>query len=191
MNKKMTGIFSAFGLAGLLIGCGSSTAQWDEDVEINTGEIIVVHRVDRFAERVSSGANGIGTSYQPAGRSYAFAWKGKQYVYSDDTDKFKGALLISVDPVAGAVSIVDWNDDCAKKGYVEYKWESNQWKMQQEISPRLIGAPRNLMAYWSSVNPIPAHVDQLYKYQRDTSPNSRSALMSVDPKFVAMQCRSK
>lgn len=144
--------------AALQITACSKTVEWEEEVPLNTGETIWVKRIDTFVKGPEPG-NPLKRTWGLEKRNYAFAWQGQGYAYEVKT-KTGGPFLIHVFPADKTMAIVDsaW-PYC--QGYGELRWINSNWQLQQNVSPELVGEPRNLMDYYSATDgDIPARVTQ-------------------------------
>lgn len=140
----------------LLSAC-SKTVKWEEEVPLNTGEVIWVKRVDSY-ERVLVD-HGLSLGWGLNSRSYSFSWQGQHFQFIPK-QKLPGPIIIFAYPSAKTVSIIDsaW-PIC--DGYGEFLWINGEWKLQKEINHQIVGRPRNVMSYYSERDgDIPARVTQ-------------------------------
>jgi hypothetical protein len=146
----------------LLSACGKSLkiVEWEEEVPLNTGEIIWVKRADTYTRRSEPG-NPLKMGWWPyAHRTYKFSWQGQSYLY--EVNGHGAPMLLHVDVVENAIVIIDsaW-PTCA--GYGVYKWVNGKWLLQPNRIQALVGQPRNLMAHSSPEDgDIPARVTQAW-----------------------------
>lgn len=135
----------------------SKTVQWEEEVPLNTGETIWVKRTDTF-ERRSEPGNPLQFGWWPISREVKFNWQGQAYAFQTDTTAI---FMIHEFYEPKTVAVVAWKKDCGKRGYAEYRWLNGNWQLQKNVSPTLVGQPRNLMDYYSATDgDIPARVTQ-------------------------------
>jgi hypothetical protein len=162
MNRR-TFAMALVSVPCVLAACGASTktVEWEEEVLLNTGEIIWVKRADTYIRRSEPG-NPLQMGWWPDGRSYKFSWHGQSYAYMVKGVS-RGPILLYVHINANTIAIVDgaWPANCEKRGYGEYVWAGGSWQLQRNINPILVGQPRNLMDYYSAADgAIPARVTQ-------------------------------
>lgn len=144
-------------IAALQLTACSKTVQWEEEVPLNTGEVIWVKRTDTF-ERRSEPGNPLQSGWWPIYREVKFNWQGQMYAFQTDTTAI---FMIHEFNAPKTVAVIAWNKDCGKRGYTEYRWLNENWQLQQNVSPTLIGQPRNLMDYYSAMDgDIPMRVTQ-------------------------------
>lgn len=140
-----------------LLGACSKTVEWEEEVPLNTGEVIWVKRTDSYG-KVSAYANPLKTVWGLKKRAIEFAQNGRQYKFETDTTAI---MMLYQSPAPQNMVIVAWSKSCAKRGYGEFRWINGMWELQKNVSPTLIGQPRNLMGHYSGYEgAIPARVTQ-------------------------------
>jgi hypothetical protein len=142
----------------VLAACGASTktVEWEEEVLLNTGEIIWVKRADTYIRRSEPG-NPLQMGWWPYDRrSYKFSWHDQSYVY--EVNGHGAPILLHAYIEEKSIAIVDsaWP---ACKGYGVFKWINEKWQLQPNTILTLVGHPRNLMAHSSALDgAIPARV---------------------------------
>jgi hypothetical protein len=118
------------GIAVTITACAETTKtiQWEEEVPLNTGEVIWVKRTDTFLKGAEPG-NPLTRTWGLIARSYEFFWQGQIYSYQIKT-KSGGAILLYVYDDVKTVAIVDsaW-PFCI--GYGEYRWLNGKWELQK------------------------------------------------------------
>lgn len=168
------------------------TVEWNEEVPLNTGEIIWVHRVDIF-KRGSQPGNPFKSGWWPNKRKYIFSWQGREYFY--ETTSFYGSpLLLYVYPSDQIVALIAYSKKCQKPGYAEFRWINGEWVVQQNLNPLLIGLPRNLMDYSSAEDgDIPKKVTQEWiRKSRFDLPQRGGSLTHLTASEISKNClRSK
>lgn len=92
------------GIAVLLLSACSKTVTWEEEVPLNTGEVIWVKRVDSY-ERVLVD-HGLSLGWGLKSRSYSFSWQGLQFQFVPK-QKLPGPIIIFAYPDAKTISIID------------------------------------------------------------------------------------
>jgi hypothetical protein len=190
MNRRTFTMAAVSTPSLLLSACGASTktVEWEEEVPLNTGEIIWVKRADTYIRRSEPG-NPLQMGWWPYDhRSYEFSWQGQSYKY--DTKGTSGApILLHAYAQEKTVAIVDsaW-PTCA--GYGEYKWIAGNWQLQKSVNPSLVGLPRNLMAHSSARDgDIPARVTQEWiRLQHFELPQKGSSETHLSPSKIAINC---
>lgn len=171
----------------------SKTVEWDEEVPINTGETIFVHRTGVYKSGSEPG-NPFKSGWWPKNRRFDFSWRGRKYSY--DTSSFVGGdpMLLYVYPSEQIVTLVAYSKDCQKAGYAEFRWKNGKWVVQQNLNPALIGLPRNLMEYSSAEDgDIPQRVTQEWiRKQRFDLPQRGGSLTHLPESEISENCmRSK
>jgi hypothetical protein len=176
-------------LSLLLSACGQSlnTVEWEEEVLLNTGEIIWVKRVDTFIRGAEPG-NPLQRTWRLNKRAYEFTWLGKKYIYTTEVKVSPGALMLYVHDAGKTLGIVDFSRNCIKPGYGEFRWINGNWQLQENAASALIGQARNLMGSFDSEGEIPARVNRAFKQQVDTAPNRSKKIMQIDESNLATNC---
>jgi len=135
----------------------SKTIEWEEEVPLNTGEVIVLERSDKFDRRSVPG-NPFKMGWWINNRSYKFSWQGKNYSYK--VQSASGPIILYVYPKENTVAIIDSGWPMCS-GYAEFHWRDGKWISRKTINPEIIGRPRNIMDYFSAKEgEIPALVTQ-------------------------------
>jgi hypothetical protein len=194
MNRRNFTMAAASMPSLLLSSCGKSlkNVEWEEEVPLNTGEILWVKRADTYTSRSEPG-NPLQMGWWPKSRSYKFQWNGQQCFYELDSKISAGAILIYVIEASKTVAIVDGTTNCAKPGYGEFRWTEGNWQLQPNIDPTLVGQPRNLMEYASAEDgAIPARVTQEWiRLQRFDLPQKGSTESHLSASRIAINCSVK
>jgi len=161
------------------------TATWEEEVLLNTGEVIRLHRTLGFALRGAAG-NPFDISYHPTRNStYEFTYKGKTYRY----EGAGGFLVLAVSPSGVPVLVKNadsgaWyataNYQCTIPFYVQFVPDSTGrgWSWPPSIDSWLYNMPSNLMAAPSR----PSHLVSRYSLQ-----DKRKQGFSADPQLGFLQ----
>jgi hypothetical protein len=175
----------------LLSACGSSLKiiEWEEEVPLNTGEIIWVKRADTYTRRSEPG-NPLQMGWWPyAHRTYKFSWQGQQYTYELEGKGLRAPILLYVYAEQKTIVVIDsaW-PVCA--GYGEYKWAGSSWQLQPSINPEIVGQKRNLMEHSSAEDgAIPARVTQEWiRLQRFDLPQKGSTESHLSASKIAINC---
>jgi hypothetical protein len=159
MNRRTLIVAAASAPCSFLSACGQSlkTVEWEEEVPLNTGEIIWVKRVDTYIRRSEPG-NPLQMGWWMDKRAIEFDWQTKKYRFQTDTTEI---LMLYVLDASKNIVVVAWTKDCSKRGYGEYHWIDGNWQLQSNVNLTLVGQPRNLMGYGSAEDgAIPARVTQ-------------------------------
>lgn len=138
----------------LLSACGK-TVSWEEEVLLNTGEVIWVERISTYKLQGDAG-NPFNMSFGPvAEETLKFKWSGRRYSYTGSA----GLMMVVIPPgdrrpaLIAAADSRDWhwkNDyRCTTPFYVQFipVEVGQKWKWMTSIDPALYGLPYNLMAY--------------------------------------------
>ena len=186
MLKRLQRIALLFGAVVTLSAC-SKTVQWEEEVPLNTGEVILVKRTDNYDKRSEPG-NPLQMVWWLNKRNYAFSWQGRQYTYETKV-KTGGPILIHVFVEEKIIAIVDsaW-PACA--GYGEFRGINGSWHLQQNVAASIVGQPRNLMDYYSADDgAIPSRVTQEFiRNSRFDLPQNGGSLTHLPASKIAINC---
>lgn len=187
--KSMLKLLLPLVLATQITAC-SKTVQWEEEVPLNTGETIWVKRTDFYAKGGEPG-NPLQMAWGLEKRAYEFTWQGKKYSYQI-ARKTGGPILLYAFVNEKTVSIVDsgW-PHCS--GYAEFRWINGNWQLQTNVSPELVGQPRNLMKYASADDgAIPVRVTQDFiRDSRFDLPQRGNAESHLLASKIATNCSGK
>lgn len=166
----------------------AKTVEWDEEVPLNTGETIWVHRADVYKSGSEPG-NPFKSAWWPKNRRYNFSWRGQKHFF--ETPSFGGSpLLLYVYPSEQVIALVAYSKDCQKPGYAEFRWKNGEWAIQQNLNPTLIGLPRNLMDYSSAGDgEIPGQVTQEWiRKQRFDLPQRGGSPTHLSKSEISVNC---
>lgn len=133
----------------------SKTVQWEEEVPLNTGDVIWIKRTVTYKFDVTHD-NPFVPSYVPRGQeTRVFTWRGKQYSHTGS-----GSLeLLAISPVTNEPVLVafavnvGWdtqhNYQCTDSFYVQFSPDAtgSKWDWPPKIEPWLYGLPHNLMRH--------------------------------------------
>jgi hypothetical protein len=141
-------------MTALLTAC-SKTVEWEEEVPLNTGEVIWVKRTMTYRLKGVAG-NPLDLTYVPDWKeTVAFEWMNNKYSYTGRA----GLMLLAISPVSRKPLLVaradlkNWDREnkyrCIVPFYVQLMPESNgrDWVWPHGIESWLYGAPYNLMHY--------------------------------------------
>lgn len=146
--KRFVAVF-LMSLFGLLSGC-SKTTQWNEEVQLQSGEVIQTHRTQ--------------TGHKTGGGFTVAGWKNEGMtleiaapVKPDNPKTWSQKLVPMVldrDPANGEWFVVATFDSCTewyelgrpKSPYIEYRFRNGQW-VQQTLTPAFIGREANMLTH--------------------------------------------
>lgn len=142
------------GLAMTALTACSKTVQWEEEVPLNTGDVIWVKR-EVVYKLQGTGGNPMDLGYWPSWtEEISFEWKGNKYKYVGDAD----LMLLAVSPTTQRPVLVakaankQWgrqnNYRCTTPFYVQFvpSLDGREWSWPPNIEPWLYNMPHNLMA---------------------------------------------
>ena len=132
----------------------SKNVQWEEEVPLNTGDVIWVKREVTYKLK-GAGGNPLDMAYRPDWREeIAFEWKGKKYRYVGDA----ALMLLAISPTTERPLLIakaankQWhwshNYRCTTPFYVQFvpSPDGREWSWPPKIEPWLYGMGHNLMA---------------------------------------------
>ena len=132
----------------------SKTVKWEEEVPLNTGDVIWVKRTVEYKLQ-GTGGNPLDLGYWPSWtEEISFEWKGKKYKYAGDAD----LMLLAVSPTTQRPVLVanaankQWsrqnNYRCTTPFYVQFvpSPDGREWSWPPSIEPWLYNMSHNLMA---------------------------------------------
>ncbi|HOZ66872.1 MAG TPA: hypothetical protein PLH13_05500 [Burkholderiaceae bacterium] len=164
----------------------TKTVQWEEEVPLNTGEVIWVKRADTYSRRSEPG-NPLKMGWWLEKRLIEFVWQAERFKFQTDTTEI---LMLHVLDASKNIAVIAWAKNCSKRGYGEYRWIDGNWQLQTSINNALIGHHRNLMGY-SSANDgdIPLRVTQEWiRSQHFELPQKGSSEMYLLASRIAANC---
>lgn len=146
--KHLWKILLAIVVATQLSAC-SKTVRWEEEVPLNTGEVIWVQRSGTYSFGYNAGSGHVG--YSPDWKStIEFTYKGKRY--SHTSEAFIKLLAISPEGVPNLVADArGWGNQnkypCVTPYYAQFKPDpsGSHWDWPDRIEPWLYGLPANLL----------------------------------------------
>jgi hypothetical protein len=191
MNRRNFTMAAASMPSLFLSACGSSlkTVAWEEEVPLNTGEVIWVKRADTYSRRSEPG-NPLQMGWWIEKRTIEFVWQAERYKFQVDTTAI---LMLHVLDESKNIAVIAWVKNCAKRGYGEYRWIGGNWQLQTSINNALIGHPRNLMGYFSANDgDIPLRVTQEWiRSQHFELPQKGSTESHLSASRIAINCSVK
>lgn len=187
-SMKQTLRIVPIAIVALQLTACAKTVQWEEEVPLNTGETIWVKRTDTYKPSSEAG-NPLQFAWELQGRSVEFIWQSKPYKFHTDSTEL---MMLYALEASNDLVVVAWSKDCAKRGFGEFRWSNGGWQLQPNISQKLIGQPRNLMSYFSSLDgAIPARVTKEIRTKEDTAPNRGKTELNLDVSTIANNCSGK
>jgi hypothetical protein len=184
-------------VTALQITACSKTVQWEEEVPLNTGEVIWVKRTVEYKLK-GAGGNPFDMTYRPDWKEeIAFEWKGKTYRYLGDA----GLMLLAISPnskqpvlVANASS-KDWhyghNYKCTTPFYVQLvpSADGRDWIWPPSIEPWIYHMPQNLMRNRDDLEKMMKRYTINDRVQMDRTMAIQSPFNArIDPAYKAEQC---
>lgn len=173
------------------------TATWEEEVLLNTGEVIRLHRTLGFALRGAAG-NPFDISYHPTRNStYEFTYKGKTYRY----EGAGGFLVLAVSPSGVPVLVKNadsgaWyataNYQCTIPFYVQFVPDDTgrKWKWPASIEQWLYGIRANLMSAPERPRLFRSTYTLADKRRLAVNADPQQAFMhKIDPTYTGDRCR--
>ena len=147
----------------------AKTVQWEEEVPLNTGEVIWVKRSLDYVLEGGAG-NPLDIAYRPERvEKLEFEWSGKKYVYEGDAR----VILLAISPQKIPVLVARAADNgwhhihaykCTTPFYVQLVPDAlgRSWSWPPAIAPWLFGLSHNLLRTRES----PAKMQARYTAQR-------------------------
>jgi hypothetical protein len=187
-----------FLLAALLFSGCAKTVTWEEEVPLNTGEVIWVKRIVTYKLEGASG-NPLDIAYRPDWKeTLEFMWDGKAYSYTGDAD----IMIIAISPTAKTPVLVaraalkNWDNKnsyrCTTPFYVQFLPDEGgrRWNWPPAIESWLFEMPYNLMYYRPSVDGAKSKFTVKDRFEKDQTTRSQSpSLVRIDPNDTFDQCR--
>lgn len=195
--KKMFRVFLAVIAVTQLSAC-AKTVQWEEEVPLNTGEVIWVKRTVEYTVQGGAG-NPLDLAYRPTpgGSVTEFTWRGKPYRFDVDTS----VVLIAVSPQGHPVLVGEgdyWNlvgkYPCTVPLYVQFVPDATgrNWTWPSHIEPWLYNLETNRLF----AIPTPDHPKQRYTVEERKAANASGIERSrsrqrIDPAYTGDLCKPK
>jgi len=198
IRRCIAPILAALAAAFALSAC-SRPIIWEENVQLNTGEVIVVKRQGHYVYRGAPG-NPLDFGYHPEpDTTIRFVYKGRSYSYAGDANLL--SLAIGPDGLPNLiVSATDYqwqwkhNYYCAKPSYVQLKPDRSgqSWHWPESIEPWLYNLPTNL-----SIGVVAPDMAGKTLSQRDREIHNASLYVAgdhykrIDPAYQHPNCKRK
>ena len=184
-------------IAALQLAACSKTIQWEEEVPLNTGDVIWVKRTVTYKLKGAS-ANPLDMGYRPDWKEeIAFEWKGKEYRYAGDA----GLMLLAISPITQQPVLVadaafkswDWRHDfrCTTPYYAQLSPSANgkDWSWPPSIEPWLFDMTSNLMIHREKMEKMKARYTAGDRMALDRTIAIQSPrLVRIDPSYKFDQC---
>ena len=175
----------------------SKTVQWEEEVPLNTGDVMWVKREVTYKFK-GAGGNPLDMGYRPDWtEEIAFEWKGKKYRYVGDAR----LMLLAIQPNTQLPVLVapkgthNWirsrDFPCVKPYYEqlvvnEDKWE---WQLLTKLEPWVFNLPRNLMAHRGEIDKVSVRYFSIDRQKRDSTMTAQSPyLAQINPSYQPEIC---
>ncbi len=192
--KAFLKLILIIGTAMTISAC-SKTVQWEEEVPLNTGEVIWVKRNITYKYETTQD-NPFVFQYWPMGnQEIAFEWKGRNYHFQSE----KRLILLAVSPIDQLPVLIEpkeWerasDDPCVKPFYTQIVLsESKQeWIALPKVQPWLYNLPRNLMAHRGNLNEVQKRYTSNDRQLEDQTMTIQSPSMArIDPNYQSEVCR--
>ena len=196
--KKLLQILLVVIAATQLAGC-SKTVQWEEEVPLNTGEVIWVKRTVTYSAQGGAG-NPLDMSYRPEkDQAIEFTWNKRSYHYKGEA----WVTVLAISPTGQPVLVApaennSWNWRykylCTVPFYVELVPDETgkNWTWPLSIESWLYDLPTNLLQDIGDPNKMRARFTREAKMTQPflTDPQSRY-IQKVDPAFIGDLCKKK
>ena len=177
----------------------SKTVQWEEEVPLNTGEVIWVKRTVEYKLQ-GAGGNPLDMAYRPDWtEEIAFEWKGKKYKYVGDAD----LMLLAISPntqqpiLVARADLKNWDVKnsyrCSTPFYVQLVSDERGlgWSWPPSIEPWLYGLPYNLMLHRAEMENLRSRYNAKDRADADYVMRHQSpSLTRIDPNFKFDQCKN-
>ena len=181
-----------------LLGACSKTVTWEEEVPLNTGEVIWVKRSINYKLKGASG-NPLDIAYQPDWiEMLEFNWQGKTYSYTGDA----GIMLLAISPITkfpvlvARADLKGWDRKngykCTNPFYVQFSPDKSgsTWIWPTTIESWLYESPYNLMHYRPSFSEGKSKYKLRDRLERDRIVTFQSpSLIRIDSQDAFDECK--
>lgn len=186
-------------LSAILLTACSKTVQWEEEVPLNTGEVIWVKRTVVYSSQGGAG-NPLDIQYRPE-RDYKieFSWRGKTYLYSGPG----GFKVLAISPLGLPVLVKNayagaWDATtgykCTTPFYAQFVPDASGkvWTWPTQIEPWLYSLPTNLLLDFGDPDKMRSRYTQIEKLTQPFWADPRSTHMQrIDPSYTGDLCNKK
>lgn len=187
------------GIAVMHLTACSKTVQWEEEVPLNTGEVIWVKRTVEYTMQGGAG-NPLDIAYRPErGSVTEFDWRSKHYAF----DLHGGVMLLAISPEGQPVLVTEadagsWDTanyyQCTTPFYVQFVPDATgrTWKWPPRIDPWLY----NLESNFLFAIPTPDKSKRRYTAEDRKAANfpglvQRPSRQKIDPTYTGDRCKPK
>jgi len=183
------------GLCMSLLTACSKTVTWQEEVPLNTGEVIWVERIVTYKIQ-GAGHNPLDMGLRPDWtETRRFTWRGKDYSYTGDA----GLMLLAISPTTNEPVLVanamlkNWDRQngyrCTTPYYVQLSptKDNKRWVWPQGIEPWLYEKPANLMLYTPKIDQVKTRYSKVEREQLDAG--NSTFLRVIDKDFSFTSCK--
>lgn len=184
-------------LIALQLAACSKTVTWEEEVPLNTGETIWVHRRITYSLK-GAGGNPFDIGYYPNKTEVLeFKWGGSNYIYEGYAD----LILLAISPQRRPVLVApaanyswDWGNDyhCTTPHYVQFVPDESRhkWSWPPKIEPWLYGMPSNLLGQRRKAEEmLPRYTAQRRSEEDAASLIQTPSRAKIDPTFIDRDCK--
>jgi hypothetical protein len=185
-------------LAALLLSGCSKTVTWEEEVPLNTGEVIWVTRIVTY-KLVGASGNPLDIDYRPDWtETLEFTWQGKVYSYTGDA----ALMLLAISPkslqpvLVAKASSKQWSRQydyrCTTPFYVQFvpAHDGRKWSWPPNIEPWLFGLPYNIMQSTPGLQEGKNKYSSDQRLERDRVIGHQSpSLVRVESNYIFNQCK--
>ena len=186
-------------LSAILLGACSKTVQWEEEVPLNTGEVIWVKRTVVYSLK-GAGGNPFDIGYgQDRTETLSFTWNEKNYVYEGDA----ALMLLAISPIKQPVLVAPaadrtWDGNhnyyCTVPYYVQFVPDASgrKWTWPPDIEPWLYGLSHNLMRQRRKPEEMKSRYTALQRNEEDAIGSMQGPSRGkIDPKFTDRDCKKR
>ena len=187
-------------LASLQLSGCSRTVEWEEEVLLNTGETITVHKEVRYSIKGQPG-NPADLGYLPDFvETTSFQYGGRSYVYKGEA----GIMVLAISPQKLPVLLAPpgskgWDDNhryplCAKPNYVQLMPDGTgqQWNWPDQIEPWTYNLPANLMLHRASTSDVKRRYTMADKAKQGYMQDPQSLyLQKIDSERTNQNCHTR
>lgn len=200
MRRMKFGLVLSFAVAlpTLLSGCGK-TVIWDEEVLLNTGELIWVQRQVRYSLKGDAG-NPADISYRPDWiERLSFSYRNTEYEYEGDA----GLLLLAISPDRKPVLVAPAADKgwdsrrgfpCVKPYYAQFNspLSDSVWILQPTVDRWAFNLPANISPAPSSLSAVEQRLTMQEKRKsRYMSDPRMQYAQRIDPEYESDTCKRR
>ncbi|MGH8858024.1 MAG: hypothetical protein ACREXG_08345, partial [Polaromonas sp.] len=185
------------GALTVVLSACSKTVTWEEEVPLNTGEMIWVKRTAVYTKQGGAG-NPLDVAYRLAEHKMEFQWAGKEYTFQQG-----GVMVLAISPTgqpvlvgqadAGAWDAVH-NYKCTFPFYVQFVPDvsGKTWTWPAHIEPWLYNLPTNLFRdFGTPEGVLPRYTAQQKRLQPYLADPRSVSMQKIDPAYTGDLCKRK